>query len=127
MNRQKTIARELIAIIGVSNDPQKYGHKIFVDLLAAGHPVIGVNPKGGEVAGQKLVSRLEEITPIPDLVIIVVPPAIAIKVAEQAAELGIKRIWFQPGSESDEAIKIAKSHGAEVISNACYMKQQGLW
>ena len=34
----------------------------------------------------------------------------------EAASLGIRHLWMQPGAESDEAIQAAESLGLEVIA-----------
>ena len=117
---------KLIAVVGVSDDASKYGHRIFRDLLKAGYPVKGVNPKGGFVLGNNIYKDLADIERKPDLVITVVPPAATEKVVESCNKLGIKTIWMQPGSESDAAIARAADYGIQTIS-ACFMVQKGVW
>jgi len=48
------IARRVWAVVGASNDPTKYGNRIFRTLRAAGYRVYPVNPKGGELDGAKI-------------------------------------------------------------------------
>jgi len=115
-----------IAIVGVSGDADKYGHKIFRDLLNAGYPVKGINPKGGFVLGHNLYKSLEELEPKPDLVITVVHPDITEKVVEQCNKLGIKNLWMQPGSDSAKALEKAKKYGINAIT-ACFMVRKGVW
>ncbi len=117
---------KLIAVVGVSNDAGKFGHKIFRDLLNAGYPVKGVNPGGGFVLGNQVYRSLEELETRPDLVITVVPPSATEKVVEECRRLGIKTVWMQPGSESDAALEKAKDYGIETIS-ACFMVRKGVW
>ena len=117
---------KLIAVTGVSEDASKYGHKIFRDLLTAGYPVKGVNPKGGFVLGSRLYASLEEIEIKPDLVITVVPPEATVALIDQCNKLGIKTVWMQPGSESPEAIEKAELYGIKTIT-ACFMVQKGVW
>jgi len=116
----------LVAVVGVSGDASKYGHKIFRDLLNTGYPVKGINPKGGFVLGQQLYSSLEEIEKKPDLVITVVPPEATVKIIEQCNRLGIKTVWMQPGSESPAALEKARLYGIKTIT-ACFMVQKGIW
>jgi uncharacterized protein len=116
-----------IAVIGVSDQPDKYGYKIFNDLLAAGYRVSGVNPRGIEVNGRQLFKTLKEVTPKPDFVITVVPASVTEKVVDDCQELGIKEIWMQPGSESRAAVEKAESYGIKVTSGACFMVVAGEW
>jgi len=115
-----------IAVVGVSDDADKYGHKIFRDLLRAGYTVAGVNPKGGFVLGRNIYRSLEEIATKPDLVITVVPPAVTEKVVEECNRLGIKNLWLQPGSDSPRALEKAKEYEMNVIT-ACFMVKAGVW
>lgn len=112
-----------IAVIGVSQDPEKYGHRIFKDMVQVGWKVDGVNHKGGSVAGRQLYTSLQTIPERPDVVITVVPPKVTEQIVEQAHKLGITSIWMQPGSESKSAIEKAKEYGIEVIHDTCIIKQ----
>ncbi|OGS11925.1 MAG: hypothetical protein A2234_06840 [Elusimicrobia bacterium RIFOXYA2_FULL_58_8] len=117
---------KLIAVVGVSEDASKYGHKIFRDLLKAGYPVKGVNPKGGFVLGNNIYRELAELEIKPDLVITVVPPSATERVIEACNALGIKTIWMQPGSESPAAVEKAGTYKIKTIT-ACFMVQKGVW
>ncbi len=116
----------LIAVVGVSGDASKFGHRIFRDLLRAGYPVEGVNPKGGFVLGRQLHKSLSEMEKKPDLVITVVHPEVAEKVVEECNRLGVKAVWMQPGSESDAALEKAKEYGIQATT-ACFMVVKGVW
>lgn len=119
-----------IAIIGVSQNIEKYGYKIFQDLLVSGYSVEGVNSKGGNILEKEMFFSLEKLSKsfgIPDLVITVVPPKVTEDIVDDSIKLGVKNIWMQPGSESDLAIEKAKRSGLYVISNACFMKQENIW
>ena len=116
----------LIAVVGVSDDASKYGHKIFRDLLRAGFPVKGVNPKGGFVLGQNIYKSLSELEKKPDLVITVVHPAVTEKTVEECNKLGIKNVWMQPGSESQAAADKAGIYGIKT-DIGCFMVQKGVW
>lgn len=116
-----------IAVVGVSTDPAKYGHRVFRDLLTAGYPVFAVNPKGGTIDGQTLYPSLSALPSMPQVVITVVQPEVTQAIVKECDDLGIKEIWMQPGSESAEAIQTATALGIQVTSNACFMKHQGIW
>jgi predicted CoA-binding protein len=123
----KELKEKVIAVVGVSEREEKFGFKIFRDLLKAGFVVVGVNPRGGEVLGQKVFANLKDIGKIPDLVITVVSPAVTEKIIEECKELGVKEVWMQPGSDSESAIKKAREYGIKVTYNACFMVHQGIW
>ncbi len=116
----------MIAVVGVSDDASKYGHKIFRDLLNAGYPVKGVNPKGGFVLGNQIYRSVSEMEKKPDLVITVVHPQVTEDIIEECNKLGIKTVWMQPGSESQKAVDKAKEYGIKPTV-ACFMVVKGVW
>jgi hypothetical protein len=83
--------------------------------------VFPVNPKLEELEGLKCFKSLSDIPVKPDVVNIVVPPAITEKTAAEALKLGIKRIWMQPGAESEKAVKFCEDNGMQVIYGVCVM------
>ena len=116
-----------ICVVGVSHKQDKFGFRIFADLFAAGFSVEGVNPTDGQISGKKIFRSLAELPTKPDLIITVVPHAVTERIVQEAADLGIKEIWMQPGSESEAAIQKAKKLGLNVTANACFMVRQGIW
>ncbi len=116
-----------IAVVGVSADPSKYGHRVFKDLLIARYPVVAVNPKGGTIERQTVYPTLSALPQTPELVITVVPPTVTEAIVQECHSLKVKEIWMQPGSESAAAIQKATALGIKVTSNACFMKHQGIW
>lgn len=109
------------AVIGVSKNPEKYGHRVFKDLLGAGWDVYPVNPKVDEILGQKVYPKLSNIDKKIDVVIFVVPPQVTLEVLNEVEKLDIKNVWLQPGSESPEAIEYCKKNEINCIHDACIM------
>jgi len=116
-----------IAVVGVSKDETKYGHKIFKDLLENSYNVTGLNRKGGEILGKKIYKSLTELEELPELVIFVLRPNIGILVLKQVNKLGIKNVWLQPGASSQEMVDYAQENDINLIHNACFMVKQDLW
>ena len=111
-----------IALVGASNDPHKFGNRIYLDLRSKGYDVIPVNPKDKQIEGDRTYSSIEMMEELPDIVNFVVPPPIGMKVAQEAVELGINHLWFQPGSESEELETWLKgTNGIKYLVNSCIM------
>ncbi|MFH7860321.1 MAG: CoA-binding protein, partial [Candidatus Aenigmatarchaeota archaeon] len=91
----------VIAIVGVSRDPEKYGYKVYKDLKEAEYKVYPVNPNASEILGDKCYPNLESLPIKPDVVNIVVPPNITEKIVKECKKLNIKKVWMQPGAESE--------------------------
>ena len=111
-----------IALIGASNNPSKFGNQIYRNLRNKGYHIIPINPKENEIEGDKAYASIDMMDKLPDIVNFVVPPQIAIKVAQKAIDLGITHLWFQPGSESDELEELLRENrDIKYLINSCIM------
>jgi hypothetical protein len=111
-----------IALIGASNDSSKFGNQIYLDLRNKGYHIVPINPKEKKIEGDKAYVSIDMMDSLPDIVNFVVPPQIAIKVAQKAIDLGITHLWFQPGSESDELEELLReNHDIKYLINSCIM------
>ncbi|MFX1521064.1 MAG: CoA-binding protein [Promethearchaeota archaeon] len=111
----------VFAVVGVSRNPSKYGYIIYQDLLRKGYKVFPINPNAKMIDDDKAYASLSELPIQPDVVDIVVPPKIALEVVKECHELGIQKVWLQPGAESDEVIDFCYKHDIEVIYGTCVM------
>ena len=116
--------KNVFAVVGVSRNPEKYGHKVYKDLKEAGYKVYPINPNASRILGDKCYPNLESLPEKPDVVTIVVPPKVTEKIVEECKKLGIKKIWMQPGSESETAIQLCRDSGIKVIHGVCIMIQR---
>jgi predicted CoA-binding protein len=104
------------AVVGATTNREKYGNKVLRVYQQNKLEVVPVNPAGGEIEGLAAYPDLASIPGTIDGVSIITPPKITDGVVQQALALGIKNIWMQPGAESDAAIELAESAGANVIA-----------
>ncbi|TGE30940.1 CoA-binding protein [Desulfosporosinus sp. Sb-LF] len=109
------------AVVGVSNNQEKFGYKVYAKLKNAGYSVYAINPGLESIDGDPCYSSLATLPSKPDAVSVVVPPKITEQVIRDCIDLGITRVWMQPGSENDEAIRNGKEHGITVIHNQCVL------
>jgi uncharacterized protein len=121
------ISRRVWAVVGVSQDPAKYGTRIFRSLRASGYRVYPVNPKGGELDGATVYPSLADLPEQPEVVDLVVPPAVTEQVVKEVKDLGLTRVWMQPGSESEAAITYCREQGIEVVYGVCAMALRRHW
>ncbi len=113
--------QNVFAVVGVSSNPAKYGHQVYIDLKEAGYVVYAVNPNIDEVLGDRCYHSLNELPEMPDVVDTVVPPAVTEKIVEECKELGIARVWMQPGSESEKALNFCVENNIKVVHDLCVM------
>jgi predicted CoA-binding protein len=124
---QEFVNQRVWAVVGASTDPDKNGNRVFRSLRDAGYVVHGVNIRGGEIEGQPLYRSLVDLPEVPAVVDTVVPPPVTEQVVRQCAELGITRVWMQPGSESEAAIAFCQEHGIKVVYDTCAMMRKRSW
>ena len=113
--------KNIIAVVGASRNPEKYGHQVYKDLKTAGYEVYPVNPNTREILGDQAYPDLKALPLKPDIVNIVVPPEVTEKTVKTCKELGIEPVWMQPGSESEQALNFCKTNNIDVIHGVCIM------
>jgi hypothetical protein len=72
-------------------------------------------------SGDKCYKNIREIKPAVEGVFINITPSRVLPVLKDANEAGIKNIWLQQGSESEEALQFGKDHGLSVASHGCIL------
>ncbi len=107
------------AVVGVSQDRQKYGYEVFRALVESGYKVYPVNPKYINVDEEPYYSSLPALPEKPDVVMTATPPAVTEKVAEACAQLKIATLWMPPETWSDKSIGICNSHGIQEVHDLC--------
>ncbi|MEP4079079.1 CoA-binding protein [Haloferula sp.] len=104
-----------VAILGASPKPDRYSNKAQKMLMDHGHEVIPVSPGGGEVLG---VEGLAHVPSGMDTVTLYVSPKHLLPMLEELVEAAPRRVIFNPGTESDEAMDRLKTAGI-VVEEAC--------
>ena len=111
--------KDIIAVIGVSSNHNKWGYKIYKRLKDSGFIVYAINPKHKMINSEICYPNIESLPNKPNIVITVVPPKITEEIVKECYKLRINKIWMQPGSESEASIKFCKDNGIKVIHNTC--------
>ena len=111
----------IFVVAGASRDPKKYGYQVYKDLKEAGYKVYPVNPNADKILGDKCYLDLGDLPVKPDVVDVVVPPKVTVEIVKTCKRLGITKVWMQPGSESETAIKFCDRHGIDVVYGVCVM------
>jgi uncharacterized protein len=119
MKEMLTTART-IAVVGLSDKPDRASYGVAAYLQRAGYKIIPVNPVlKGPVLGEQPVASLRDIKEPIDIVDIFrrsedVPP-----VVEEAIAVGARAVWFQLGIVNDEAAAAAQAAGLDVVQDKC--------
>jgi predicted CoA-binding protein len=121
-----------MAVVGVSRDPRHFSRAVFAEMKRRGYDVVPVNPLGGTVDGIACVRRVQDIQPTVEAAILMTPPAVTERVAEDCAEAGIRQVWMHRGmgvgAASPAAIDYCRAKGIAVVTDACpfmYLPETG--
>ena len=90
-------------------------------MKSSGFCVYPINPKYTQINGEACYSDLKSLPKKPDMVVTVVSPKITEHVVEECKNIGINKVWMQPGSESEKAISFCKNNNIDVVFNACFV------
>jgi predicted CoA-binding protein len=108
-----------IAVVGVSKTVGSPANTVPRYLQEQGFRVLPVDPRGGEILGKRAHRSLGEVMPPVDVVDVFSPPAEALEVIREAVAVGAAVLWFQPGTHTDTAVRVAVEAGLHVVVGRC--------
>jgi predicted CoA-binding protein len=110
-----------IAMVGLSADPMRPSHFAAIYMQSEGYDIIPVNPRyaGGTILGQPVYASLEEIPRPVDIVDVFRRPEEIPALARTAVAIGANVLWMQLGIVNEEAARIAREAGLEVVMDRC--------
>lgn len=107
-----------VAVVGASNDRQKFGNKALRAFQAEGYRVIPVNPGEPLVEGLRAYASVLDVPESIDIATVYVQPDVALRLLPEFERKQIPEIWINPGADSDEVLADAKRRKLNVIA-AC--------
>jgi predicted CoA-binding protein len=116
-----------IAVVGISDRPERASHYVSRYLLDQGYEVMPVNPLLARVHDLPCHANLRAVPPPVDVVDIFrrseeVPP-----IVEDAIAIGAKAIWMQDGVIHEAAAARARAAGLLVVMNRCMLRDHRAW
>jgi len=128
-NPSNEVRRELletsktIAVVGLSNKPDRTSYMIADAMQHAGYRIIPVNPviAGESVLGEKVVASLADIDEPVDIVDVFRKSEDVVSVAEDTKKMKHKpkAFWMQQGISNDEAAALMSGEGIAVVNDLC--------
>ena len=104
-----------VAVIGASSNPRKFGNRALRAFRRQGYVVIPINPNEAMVEGLKSYASVLDVPGKIDMATFYVPPDVGQKVMADVAQKVIPEVWLNPGSESPELVRLARSLNVEPI------------
>lgn len=113
-----------IAIVGLSDKPDRPSYKVGKYLMDKGFKIFPVNPNIDNFLGIKSCKTLSEIKEKIDVVDIFRKSEFVEPIVEEAIKIGAKTVWTQEGVMINEkAAAKARAAGLTVVMNMCMMKE----
>jgi uncharacterized protein len=102
-----------VAVIGASENPERYSNKAMKRLLAAGHEVLPVHPRLAEIEGLTVYHSLSELPANLDTITLYIGADRSTTLGAELVALKPKRIIFNPGAENPHLAELAAAAGIE--------------
>ena len=114
-----------VAVLGASNDRNKFGNKAVRAYHQQGFTVFPVNPNESRIESLPCFASIREVPTRPNLVSVYLPPPVLLKVLPDIATVGCDELWLNPGTESAEVLAAAAKLGLNVVQ-ACSILAVGV-
>ncbi len=112
-----------IAVVGISDKPERPSHSVARYLRERGYRVIAVNPRISEVFGEKAYPDLASVPVKVDLVDVFRRSEEVGPIADAAIRAGASFFWMQEGVENAEAKARLEAAGIPVVMDRCVKKE----
>ena len=119
--RQLLLDTKVIAVVGLSANPDRPSNQVAWYLHHQGYRLFGVNPMcpQPEVFGVPVVPSLDQVPEPIDLVDVFRRPEHTPDVARAAVAAGAGALWLQLGISNPEARAIAEEAGLRYVEDHC--------
>ena len=109
----------IIAVVGISPNPERPSHSVAAYLQQQGYRIIPVNPNITEALGEKAYASVRDIPGPVDVVDIFRRPEAVAPIVEDAIAKGVKVVWMQVGVIHEDAAARARAAGLTVVMDTC--------
>ena len=112
-----------IAVVGLSDNPNRDSHRVSSYLKRVGYRIIPVNPAMDEVLGERCYPDLSSVPESVDMVDIFRRSDKVSPVVDEAILKRVKFIWMQDGVVDESAAERARAAGIAVVMDNCPMRE----
>lgn len=107
------------AVVGLSNNRSRAAYGVADVLQHYGKRIVPVHPKAETVHGEQGYATLADIPFDVDVVDVFVNSGLAGPVADGAAAIGAKAVWFQLGVIDEDAYERTRASGLDMVMDRC--------
>lgn len=116
VNHVQLMENRIVLVLGASTNPERYSFRAINKLLDHGYKVAGIGNRAGVVRTVEFI-RSEELSQPVHTVTLYLGPANQKPYYDFILSLKPERIIFNPGTENEEFITMARSHGIHCVKN----------
>ena len=106
---------DVIAVVGISPNPERPSHYVAKYLQEVGYKIIPVNPMLDNVLGENSYPDLKAIPSRVDMVDVFRRPEHVLQIVKDALTIEAKYIWLQDGIVNMEAYHLAMASGLSMV------------
>ncbi|MFZ3555954.1 CoA-binding protein [Streptomyces sp. BH055] len=114
-----TQAGDTWAVVGLSSNQARAAYGVADVLQRFGKRIVPVHPKAETVHGEQGFPSLEAVPFQIDVVDVFVNSELAGPVADEAAAIGAKAVWFQLGVIDEDAYERVRAAGLDMVMDKC--------
>ena len=107
-----------VAVVGASNNPERYSHQAVLLLQENGHTPYPVHPSLDNVAGRAVYKTVRDVPAKLDTVTVYLSARNQGSLGGDLLKSGVRRVIFNPGAENAEVAGRLREAGIEVVE-AC--------
>lgn len=108
-----------IAVVGLSDHPERTSYQIARAMQQNGYRIIPVNPNVSEVLGEKAFASLKDVDDPIDIINVFRKPEHLINIAKEAEQTECRVFWAQQGIVNESAYEYLKERDFTVIMDMC--------
>ncbi len=115
---------QTVAILGASDNPERFSHRALLLLREYGHTVLPVNPALAEIAGLPVVKNPAALPPVDTLTLYVGSARLPL-LTEEIVRLRPGRVIFNPGTENAEVQAALDAAGIPWVEDCTLVMLRG--
>ena len=112
-----------VAVVGMSKNPDKAAHYVPKYLHEQGFNITPVNPTDDEILDKKCFKEITDVPDEIDIIDVFRPSNQVLPIIKDAIKKNPKVIWLQEGIHNEEAEKLARDAGIDVVYNRCMLAE----
>ena len=124
------LALKRIAFVGVSHNPKEFSYALWQEFRQRRYDAVPVNPNVAALDGQACYTRVQEIKPGVEGVLIMTSSKSTEQIVHDCAEAGVKHVWMYKGvaagAVNKAAVAFCEANGIDIVEGYCpYMFFKG--